>query len=51
MPQMSPLNWLSLMIISTIMLYLFLTTNYFNLLYNSNNKKSIKEKMKINWKW
>nr|ATL15426.1 ATP synthase F0 subunit 8 [Callosobruchus analis] len=52
MPQMAPLNWLSLMIFFMLILLIFNLENYFSFFYpikyfKSNNKNIIK----YNWKW
>nr|WRO45263.1 ATP synthase F0 subunit 8 [Odontomantis sp.] len=52
MPQMMPLNWLTLFMFFSILMILFNVMNY----YMSNNKSylisPIKNKIKtINWKW
>nr|UOR16936.1 ATP synthase F0 subunit 8 [Aplomya sp.] len=54
MPQMSPINWLSLFIIFTITFMIFSLMNYY--LYTPNmpksklmNKNFLKNSM--NWKW
>nr|WDE20729.1 ATP synthase F0 subunit 8 [Clerus sp.] len=51
MPQMSPLNWVSLFISFSLIFMLINSTNYFFIMYNSKlNTKSTKQN-KINWKW
>nr|WIL79877.1 ATP synthase F0 subunit 8 [Tillus discoidalis]WIL79903.1 ATP synthase F0 subunit 8 [Opilo sinensis] len=51
MPQMSPLNWVSLFISFTIIFMLINSMNYFFINYNFKiNKENIKLS-KINWKW
>nr|AWN56082.1 ATP synthase F0 subunit 8 [Anthicidae sp. DPP-2018] len=51
MPQMAPLNWLTLMIYFILILMIISSLNYFSFLYTP--KKSIikKSKFQINWKW
>nr|YP_010411446.1 ATP synthase F0 subunit 8 [Meliboeus sinae]URN73092.1 ATP synthase F0 subunit 8 [Meliboeus sinae] len=52
MPQMSPMNWLSLLIMFTISFLLFLTMNYFTNNISPKIKKSqLEKKNNINWKW
>nr|YP_009050079.1 ATP synthase F0 subunit 8 [Tenebrio molitor]AGX28412.1 ATP synthase F0 subunit 8 [Tenebrio molitor]AKR06300.1 ATP synthase F0 subunit 8 [Tenebrio molitor]QDG00990.1 ATP synthase F0 subunit 8 [Tenebrio molitor]QDG01003.1 ATP synthase F0 subunit 8 [Tenebrio molitor]QDG01016.1 ATP synthase F0 subunit 8 [Tenebrio molitor] len=51
MPQMAPLNWLTLMIMFISILILFNIMNYYSTSYSANLKKSKKEKKMINWKW
>nr|YP_010759119.1 ATP synthase F0 subunit 8 [Melanesthes exilidentata]WEX49709.1 ATP synthase F0 subunit 8 [Melanesthes exilidentata] len=52
MPQMAPLNWLSLMIMFIMILILFNILNYYSF---SSIKKSLKQKQfktpMTNWKW
>nr|WIL79838.1 ATP synthase F0 subunit 8 [Omadius sp.] len=51
MPQMSPLNWISLFISFSIIFIMMNSINYFFLKYNSNlNLKPFKFS-KMNWKW
>nr|ARH54016.1 ATP synthase F0 subunit 8 [Stricticollis tobias] len=51
MPQMAPLNWLSLMIFFIFIFMLVNSLNYYSFMY-SPQKKSIKKKTtSINWKW
>nr|YP_010158033.1 ATP synthase F0 subunit 8 [Physosmaragdina nigrifrons]QRG29980.1 ATP synthase F0 subunit 8 [Physosmaragdina nigrifrons]QUB07153.1 ATP synthase F0 subunit 8 [Physosmaragdina sp. N56] len=51
MPQMAPINWLSLFITFVISLIIFSTLNYFFVLYQPK-KSSIKMKSNINnWSW
>nr|APX39535.1 ATP synthase F0 subunit 8 [Colaspidea globosa] len=50
MPQMAPLNWLTLYILFTIIFLLFLTQNYFHQIIKM--KQMSKSKFsKLNWKW
>nr|YP_010987640.1 ATP synthase F0 subunit 8 [Oxytelus piceus]WON66059.1 ATP synthase F0 subunit 8 [Oxytelus piceus] len=51
MPQMSPMNWLSLFCMFIIVFMIFNTLNYFNFMYVS--KKTITKNLKktFNWKW
>nr|UOU85321.1 ATP synthase F0 subunit 8 [Mycomya fimbriata] len=55
MPQMAPINWLSLFYFFTIIYLMFCVLNYYNffLIYptqlNQNNKNF--EKKYLNWKW
>nr|QNP10009.1 ATP synthase F0 subunit 8 [Aulacochthebius sp. IBE<ESP> RA1155] len=51
MPQMAPMNWISLFIYFSMIFMIFNSLNYFSFKYNilsSNFKKSIN---KLNWKW
>nr|YP_010158859.1 ATP synthase F0 subunit 8 [Opatrum sabulosum]QRG31138.1 ATP synthase F0 subunit 8 [Opatrum sabulosum] len=52
MPQMAPLNWLSLMIMFVLTLMLFNILNYYS--YSSIKKSSQQIQLKkplTNWKW
>nr|QTF74907.1 ATP synthase F0 subunit 8 [Colasposoma dauricum] len=51
MPQMAPLNWLSLYIIFIFLFSLFLTQNYFHKIKPLKSINKFIEKKKINWKW
>nr|AXS65893.1 ATP synthase F0 subunit 8 [Tenebrionoidea sp. 12 KM-2017] len=51
MPQMAPLNWLSLMIYFIFIFMLFNSMNYFSFIYNSKSTLSKKNKINFNWKW
>nr|YP_009093769.1 ATP synthase F0 subunit 8 [Ulomoides dermestoides]AIS67601.1 ATP synthase F0 subunit 8 [Ulomoides dermestoides] len=51
MPQMSPLNWLSLMILFSAILVLFNTLNFYSFSYQVKQKKLSFKKKETNWKW
>nr|AEP27479.1 ATP synthase F0 subunit 8 [Liophloeus tessulatus] len=51
MPQMSPINWLSLFTLFIIILIIFIIMNYFSFLYKPKNLTKTKSKILINWKW
>nr|AML26460.1 ATP synthase F0 subunit 8 [Staphylinidae sp. BMNH 1274656] len=51
MPQMSPLNWLSLFIMFLMIFMIFNSFNYFSFLYTPKNKSLKNLKKNINWKW
>nr|APX39943.1 ATP synthase F0 subunit 8 [Chaetocnema scheffleri] len=51
MPQMMPLNWILLLILTMIIFILFNNLNYFNFFYNINKNQLKKNKMNFNWKW
>nr|AXS65179.1 ATP synthase F0 subunit 8 [Coleoptera sp. 13 KM-2017] len=52
MPQMAPLNWLTLMIFFISILLMFNTLNYFSFNYLPKKNKTSEKKLKtINWKW
>nr|UOU84944.1 ATP synthase F0 subunit 8 [Platypalpus candicans] len=52
MPQMSPLNWLMLFIMFTIIFIMFCMLNYYSFLQQSHyqSQKTI-NKSSMNWKW
>nr|ALO77588.1 ATP synthase F0 subunit 8 [Scraptia sp. SCR01] len=49
MPQMSPLNWISLMLFFLLIYIIINILNYFSLIYT--NKLSFKKNKTINWNW
>nr|YP_009561399.1 ATP synthase F0 subunit 8 [Zophobas atratus]QAT19099.1 ATP synthase F0 subunit 8 [Zophobas atratus] len=51
MPQMAPLNWLTLMIWFSLILIMFNTLNYYSFSYQIKQKKSTIKKLSTNWKW
>nr|YP_010536432.1 ATP synthase F0 subunit 8 [Chaetocnema confinis]UYC28910.1 ATP synthase F0 subunit 8 [Chaetocnema confinis] len=51
MPQMMPLNWLSLMFMFLLSFFLFNSLNYFIFLEKSKINKKMKSYIKVNWKW
>nr|WIL79929.1 ATP synthase F0 subunit 8 [Callimerus sp.] len=51
MPQMSPLNWVSLFISFSMIFMLINSTNYFFISYNFSSKTKKLILNKINWKW
>nr|AOY39412.1 ATP synthase F0 subunit 8 [Hydnocerini sp. BMNH-844241] len=51
MPQMAPLNWVSLFLSFTIIFILMNSTNYFFLKYNPNTSSKTYKFFNINWKW
>nr|UAM92218.1 ATPase subunit 8 [Branchinecta gaini] len=52
MPQMAPLPWLSLLLISSLLIILFMTILYFNFSYgvSTTNKTSFMSPS-TTWKW
>nr|YP_009733511.1 ATP synthase F0 subunit 8 [Krisna concava]QHV34349.1 ATP synthase F0 subunit 8 [Krisna concava] len=49
MPQMSPMWWMTLMLIFNLNFYLMMSIMYFN---KKNHFKTMKKKsMNMNWKW
>nr|APX39381.1 ATP synthase F0 subunit 8 [Longitarsus luridus] len=51
MPQMMPLNWLTLMFFFITIFYLFNNLNFFNFLYSPKKSSISKIKINLNWKW
>nr|YP_009492420.1 ATP synthase F0 subunit 8 [Dorysthenes paradoxus]AWI69837.1 ATP synthase F0 subunit 8 [Dorysthenes paradoxus] len=51
MPQMSPLNWLSLFMFFIAMFIVFNSMNYFSFTYPVKKLDTKKMKSKFNWKW
>nr|YP_009434154.1 ATP synthase F0 subunit 8 [Mylabris aulica]APB02820.1 ATP synthase F0 subunit 8 [Mylabris aulica] len=52
MPQMAPLNWLSLMIYFILVFLILNSMNFYTFIYPSKTSKtSGKSLIKINWKW
>nr|YP_010946352.1 ATP synthase F0 subunit 8 [Balta vilis]WGO57070.1 ATP synthase F0 subunit 8 [Balta vilis] len=52
MPQMMPMNWLTLYILFLIIFMMFNFINYYNNILMINTSKKNKMKlMSLNWKW
>nr|YP_010021602.1 ATP synthase F0 subunit 8 [Pnyxia scabiei]QOL10543.1 ATP synthase F0 subunit 8 [Pnyxia scabiei] len=54
MPQMNPMNWLTLFLFFIIILTLFNIKTYYNFFMNKNNSiynYNNKKKLLMNWKW
>nr|ARH54980.1 ATP synthase F0 subunit 8 [Deporaus tristis] len=51
MPQMAPLNWLTLFIFFIFIFMLFNMTNYFSFNYPIKTLKINKKSIKYTWKW
>nr|YP_010936654.1 ATP synthase F0 subunit 8 [Anomala rufiventris]WKW91623.1 ATP synthase F0 subunit 8 [Anomala rufiventris] len=51
MPQMAPLNWLTLFIMFIIIFLMFNVLNYFSFTQPVKSTKFSHEQKKINWKW
>nr|YP_009185843.1 ATP synthase F0 subunit 8 [Gabronthus thermarum]ALO70587.1 ATP synthase F0 subunit 8 [Gabronthus thermarum] len=51
MPQMAPLNWLTLFLMFTFIFLMFNTMNYFSFKYQFKTNTFNKINKKINWKW
>nr|AXS65031.1 ATP synthase F0 subunit 8 [Curculionoidea sp. 14 KM-2017] len=51
MPQMAPLNWVTLFLFFILIFFMFNIMNYFMSLPLKTFKKSSKTQIKISWKW
>nr|APX40229.1 ATP synthase F0 subunit 8 [Cryptocephalus tibialis] len=51
MPQMAPLNWLTLFILFSMYVMMFSSMNYFLFLKNPINNFIKKKKLSQNWLW
>nr|YP_009971685.1 ATP synthase F0 subunit 8 [Hymaea magna]QNG56369.1 ATP synthase F0 subunit 8 [Hymaea magna] len=51
MPQMMPLNWLTLFMFFTMIFFIYNSMNYFSFLYTIKTFKSKKHNISFNWKW
>nr|ALO76532.1 ATP synthase F0 subunit 8 [Perotis lugubris] len=51
MPQMAPMNWLSLFILFSMIFILFMIFNFYNVIYTTSQPSKTKKMFKINWKW
>nr|ATL15400.1 ATP synthase F0 subunit 8 [Callosobruchus maculatus]ATL15439.1 ATP synthase F0 subunit 8 [Callosobruchus maculatus]ATL15452.1 ATP synthase F0 subunit 8 [Callosobruchus maculatus]ATL15465.1 ATP synthase F0 subunit 8 [Callosobruchus maculatus] len=52
MPQMAPLNWLTLMTFFIMIVLIFNSMNFFSFIYPIKNSKSLQKKTTLyNWKW
>nr|YP_009776026.1 ATP synthase F0 subunit 8 [Aulacophora indica]QAY81967.1 ATP synthase F0 subunit 8 [Aulacophora indica]QJA26351.1 ATP synthase F0 subunit 8 [Aulacophora indica]QRI59116.1 ATP synthase F0 subunit 8 [Aulacophora indica] len=51
MPQMMPLNWLTLMLMFILIFYLFNNLIYFNFTNKPKLMKIKKNILKYSWKW
>nr|YP_009441776.1 ATP synthase F0 subunit 8 [Tetratoma fungorum]AOY39321.1 ATP synthase F0 subunit 8 [Tetratoma fungorum]ARH54692.1 ATP synthase F0 subunit 8 [Tetratoma fungorum] len=51
MPQMAPLNWLTLMFYFLFIFYIFNSINYYSFIYKSNFSQKNKKTNSFNWKW
>nr|QIV24682.1 ATP synthase F0 subunit 8 [Geoffmonteithia queenslanda] len=51
MPQMAPLNWLTLAILFILVFLLFNIVNYFSFFYKSKKLDLKGKKITTNWKW
>nr|AXS65983.1 ATP synthase F0 subunit 8 [Curculionoidea sp. 6 KM-2017]AXS65993.1 ATP synthase F0 subunit 8 [Curculionoidea sp. 5 KM-2017] len=51
MPQMSPLNWISLFLMFSSLFIILMMMNYYIFMYNPHSPQMKKNKIKLNWKW
>nr|ALO70339.1 ATP synthase F0 subunit 8 [Atheta sp. 2 EF-2015] len=51
MPQMAPMNWMSLFFMFITVFMLFNSLNYFCFLYSPKSSKLNKISTSISWKW
>nr|ARH54341.1 ATP synthase F0 subunit 8 [Cyrtanaspis phalerata] len=51
MPQMAPLNWLTLMIFFIFTFLIFNILNYYFFMYKNSSSFKTKKIIKLNWKW
>nr|ARH54484.1 ATP synthase F0 subunit 8 [Melolontha hippocastani] len=51
MPQMAPLNWLSLFVLFSLIMLLFNSMNYFMVMYPTKIYQIKKLTKSITWKW
>nr|ARH54898.1 ATP synthase F0 subunit 8 [Bruchidius cisti] len=51
MPQMAPLNWLSLMIFFIMIFFIFNIMNFYSFSYPVKKNNFEKKITKFNWKW
>nr|QWB85899.1 ATP synthase F0 subunit 8 [Aegosoma pallidum] len=51
MPQMAPLNWLTLLLYFTLIFIIFSSMNYFVFIYPSKSVSFKKNKLMLYWKW
>nr|ALO71064.1 ATP synthase F0 subunit 8 [Aleocharinae sp. 6 EF-2015] len=51
MPQMAPMNWMTLFFMFIIIFMIFNSLNYFSFMYSPKTSKQEKTHSSINWKW
>nr|AYW52327.1 ATP synthase F0 subunit 8 [Entiminae sp. ACP-2013] len=51
MPQMAPINWISLYFLFLLMFMIFLTLNYYSFSYKPKMMKLTKSNINLYWKW
>nr|YP_010117200.1 ATP synthase F0 subunit 8 [Downesia tarsata]QPM99428.1 ATP synthase F0 subunit 8 [Downesia tarsata] len=50
MPQMAPMNWMMIFLLTLMLIFFMICLNYFSF-YFTPQKKIIHKSTKINWKW
>nr|YP_010546432.1 ATP synthase F0 subunit 8 [Miridiba trichophora]UYI30128.1 ATP synthase F0 subunit 8 [Miridiba trichophora] len=51
MPQMAPLNWLSLFMVFCLILFMFNVMNYYSIIYSPKSMQTKIKHIPTNWKW
>nr|ASL05670.1 ATP synthase F0 subunit 8 [Trichoferus campestris]QWB85732.1 ATP synthase F0 subunit 8 [Trichoferus campestris] len=51
MPQMAPLNWLTLFIYFSVIFISFNLMNYYSFIYKIKSIKKTPKKLLFSWKW
>nr|UAM92167.1 ATP synthase F0 subunit 8 [Deleaster bactrianus] len=51
MPQMAPLNWMSLFVLFIMIFMMLNLMNYFSFTYQMKQSKFLKKSSQYNWKW
>nr|AXS65673.1 ATP synthase F0 subunit 8 [Cucujoidea sp. 40 KM-2017] len=51
MPQMAPMNWLTLFFLFTIILLILNSMNFFMFINKPKTEKKQTKTSKLNWKW
>nr|ARH54911.1 ATP synthase F0 subunit 8 [Ceruchus chrysomelinus] len=51
MPQMAPMNWLTLFLVITSTFLVFNSLNFFSFTYSPKHKTTLKKSQKTSWKW
>nr|AEP27501.1 ATP synthase F0 subunit 8 [Strophosoma melanogrammum] len=51
MPQMAPINWLSLYFLFILVYLIFMVTNYYSFIYTPKIIKTQKTMNTLTWKW
>nr|YP_006576059.1 ATP synthase F0 subunit 8 [Naupactus xanthographus]ACZ58586.1 ATP synthase F0 subunit 8 [Naupactus xanthographus] len=51
MPQMAPINWLSLFFSFIMIFFIFIILNYYSFNYKPKTFKTMKKENMLYWKW